>query len=266
MRLAFCFMSNKPANIYDLEKNFIYTCENSCIDSFSVNLLTNPPVSSLFVHSVWNTKWTSYKSSEGTIDYFHLRQRSLMRDLNVDLLYVGDDDCKFKEGSTEVINQCCQYMKDNPDCGGVWLGGKFGGEGALHGDEIFIANKGSLATNRGIILRNRPILMDNRFHALGSCEDAVIGFTCLMQGYYIARRLNVSSIDNGSQEILTDDNKNINYNLKFIREKGIRAKISQIIGLWDSRTEWPKEIWSWYHKTCVTSGIHPIYDSKGDII
>jgi hypothetical protein len=244
MRLAFCFMSNSVTNIYDLEKNFIYTCDNSCIDSFSVNVLTNHAISSLFVHPTWNTKWISYKSS-GPIDYFHLRQSSLAMAENADFIYIGDDDFKFKEGSTEIINQCCEYLIKNPDCGGVWMGGKFGGEGALHGNEIFIANNGSLGTNRGIMLRNRPVLMDNRLHALGSCEDAVIGFTCLMQEYYIARRLNVSCIENGPQEILSEDNKNINYNLKFIREQGIRAKVSQVIGEWDSRTEWPKGIWKY---------------------
>ena len=264
MRLAFCFMSNSQLSIYELEKNFIYTCKDSCIDSFNVNVLTNPPVSSLFVHPIWNMKWINYKSS-GPIDYFHLRQSSLTMAENADLIYVGDDDFKFKEGSTEIINQCCLYMKYYPDCGGIWLGGKFGEEGARHKDKMFITNKGSLGTNRGIILRNRPELMDNRLHALGACEDAVIGFTVLMQGYYLVRRLNVSCIENGEQEILTEDNSNINYNLEFIRTKGIRSKVNQVIGQWDSRTEWPKPIWSLYRDACIKTGRTTRYTNEGII-
>jgi hypothetical protein len=267
MRLAFCFISNRPAYLYDLEKNFIYDINdpsNTCVSSFSMNILTNPPIPSLFVHPKWHTKWVNYNSNIA-VDYFALRQDSFTMANNADIIYMGDDDMKFKKGSTEIINKCCQYMKNNPTCGIIFLGGKFGGEGALHNDEIFIANKGSMGTNRGILIRNRPIIMDNRLHALGSCEELAMGLTALMQGYYITRRLNISEIEHESKGRISEDNENINYNLSFLRTKGIRSKIDLVIGKCDNREEWPKDIWPLYRKACIINGNHPIYTYEGEI-
>jgi hypothetical protein len=266
-RLAFCFLSNNLEKLYKMEKNFIYKNKDSCIDSFTVNVLVNPPVKNGYFHPKWKTKWTR-SFTDGPIDYFTLRQESLDMANHADLIYIGDDDFSFKEGSTEIINECCQYMINNLYCGAIYLGGKFGGEGAQRGDKIFIANKGSLGTNRGIILRNtgRDWLMDNNMHALGACEDATIAFSMLKNGYYIARRLNVSSIDSVSLGVISEDNENINYNLQFIKEKGIRYKVGQYIGTWDSRTEWPENIWSMYVDECAFFKRKAFYDRMGNIL
>jgi hypothetical protein len=185
---------------------------------------------------------------------------------NADVIFIGDDDMRFKKGSTEIINQCCQYMEDNPNCGIILLGGKFGGEGAHHGDEIYIANKGSMGLNRGIMIRNRPVMMDNRFYALGALDEVVICLTAMMQGYYVSRRLNISCIEHDNLGRISEDNPNIDYNLNYIRTKGIRSKIEKVLGKWESREEWPPGIWVEYRIACTMRDKNPVYDLDGSII
>jgi hypothetical protein len=268
MRLAFCFMSNKIEKLRHMHDHFIYDLNhvsNQCVDTFSVNVLTNPPIHREFSFLEWNFKWVDIRSHIAT-DFFTLRQESIKMAPYADIIYIGDDDMEFREGSTEVINHCTMYMENHKDCGAIYLGGNFGGEGAHHGGEIFISNTGSFGINRGVILRNRPELLDNRLHALGACEDAIMGFTALMQGYYIARKLNIQSIYHESAHRIGEDAEDINYNLPYIRNYGFRKVVGQVIGPWESRTEWPKDIWHLYLKKCKFFRCEPRYDENGSIV
>jgi hypothetical protein len=267
MRLAFCFISNQQEKLKELHDNFIYDIyheSNRCVSSFTVNVLTNPPISRAFYLGDWNFKWISIKSRNAT-DFFSLRQESIKMTLWADIIFIGEDDMKFLPGSTEVINQCVDFMRLNPQCGAIYLGGNFGGEGAMHDDEFYIANSGSLGTNRGIMLRNRPELLDNSLHALGACEDAIMGFTALMQGYWIARRLNIQSIIHENTHRISEDTPDINYSLPFIRNEGLRYSVGKIIGPWESRTEWPPNIFAHYRRACIVRGFTPRYTYEGEI-
>jgi len=173
-----------------MEKSFHYSLHDvsySDVDSFTRNILVNPPFPYMFHLPGWNCEYKTYNFRDA-IDMFMMRQDSFKMARNSDIIFIGDDDFEFMHGSTAVINQCCLHMTENLDCGAIYLGGNFGGEGDHHKNEIYITNKGHLGTNRGILVRNRKGMMDNRLHALGANFDSVIGFTCLLQGYYVARR------------------------------------------------------------------------------
>jgi len=270
MRLAFCFISNNNTNLMHLYYHFNYrmAVPPYIIDSYTMNVLINPPLS---YHNVkmdrWNVKWKCYESF-AAIDYFSIRQDSLEMAGNADLIFVGDDDFKFNEGSSEAINECCLYMERNKDCGAILLGANWGEEGKLHENEVYITNKGHLNTNRGIILRNRDRLrlMNNGFHALGAMEDSVISFTCLLDGYYIARRLHVPIEHIVERNTLSYDHDNADYNLKYLKAKGIWSKINKLIGPWKDQNIWPKGIWPYYRQMAMLNGFIPKYDVDGSLM
>jgi hypothetical protein len=211
----------------------------------------------------WNVKYKTYNFRDA-IDMFTMRQDSFNMAKNSDLIFIGDDDFTFKQGSTEVINQCCWYMTRYPTCGAIYLGGNFGGEGDYRKNEIYIANKGHLGTNRGIIVRKRKIILDNRLHALGANFDAVVGFTCLMQGMYVARRLHVP-IEHHTTQIMKEDHPNINYNLGYLRTHGIMSKVNKVIGEWKDHAVWPKNIFKLYRQAAMRNGRVFKYDVDGNI-
>jgi hypothetical protein len=268
MRLAFCFMSNNMKNMNSLYFNFKYNMNEPpyIIESYTKNVLINPPLFPDYQEEIplWNTKWRSYNSSPA-IDFFSMRQDSLEMAGNADVIFVGDDDFKFEEGSSEVINECCVYLEENPDCGAILLGANFGEEGKSHRDEIYITNKGHLNTNRGILVRNRLDIMDNRFHALGALEDSIISFTCLLDGYYIARRLHVPIEHVVERNTLRSDHHNINYDLDFIKNRGIWNKVTEILGEWEEQSIWPGMIWKEYRRACMVNGRIPKYTIEGCI-
>jgi hypothetical protein len=265
MRLAFCFLSNREDGIRNLNLNFQYDINAfpDIIDSFSKNILINPPIQYDAYISGWNTEWIEYHSAP-TIDMFSLRQDSLAMARNADIIYIGDDDMAFKEGSSEVINECCSYMQDNPDCGAIYLGGNFGGEGALHKDEIYITNKGHVGTNRGILARNRDEILDNRLHALGANFDAVVAFTCLLDGLYVARKLHVP-IQHYTTNIMKEGHKDIFYDLNYLRTKGIMARVNEVIGKWEDHAIWPENIFKYYRQAAMIAGYIPKYYEDGEI-
>jgi hypothetical protein len=264
MRLSFCFLSNNIQNFQNMDQSFHFSLnDNSCISSFTKNVLFNPPIARYCYIPNWNYKWKIYHSYP-TIDMFWMRQDSLYMAENADIIYIGDDDMEFKEGSTEVINQCCAYMQDNQDCGAIYLGGNFGGEGDFHKDEIYIANKGELGTNRGILVRNKPVILDNRFHALGAIFDCIVGFTCMMQGMYVARRLHVP-IEHFTTNILKENHEQLFYDLNYINKLGIRNKVNEVIGEWTDRKGWPPSIFTQYRQAAMKSGYYPKYDIYGNI-
>jgi hypothetical protein len=266
MRLAFCFMSNNMENILKLYDNFHYSITPPyVIDSYTVNMLTNPPVHRYFHPCVWNFKWKKYNTTMAT-DYFSMRQDSLKMADDADVIFVGDDDFVFNIGSSEVINECCLYLKRNVDCGAILLGANFGEEGAKHGDEIYITNNGHLNTNRGIIVRNRMNLMDNRFHALGAMEDSVISFTFLINGYYIARRLHVPIDHIVERNTLKVEHNNINYDINYLKQYGIWARVIAELDEWNEQSIWPKGIWRMYHHMAMVRGFTPRYTTDGEII
>jgi len=270
MRLAFCFISNNNTNLMHLYYHFNYrmAVPPYIIDSYTMNVLINPPLS---YHNVkmdrWNVKWKCYESF-AAIDYFSIRQDSLEMAGNADLIFVGDDDFKFNEGSSEAINECCLYMERNKDCGAILLGANWGEEGKLHENEVYITNKGHLNTNRGIILRNRDRLrlMNNGFHALGAMEDSVISFTCLLDGYYIARRLHVPINHIVERNSLFPGNINQNYDLDFVRKRGIWSKVVKTLGSWEDQNIWPMGIWQHYRQMAMVNGFLLTYDIDGTII
>ena len=157
------------------------------------------------------------------------------------------------------------YMMNNIDCGAIYLGGNFGGEGDSHKDEVYITNNKLLSLNRGIVLRNKTMNMDNRLHGLGWADETIIGFTNLMQGYYLARRMHVP-IDHDSKNWLSEDNENLNYNTEYIINEGIGAGINRVIGKWDKLDVWPKNIFNLYHQAAMIKGFRPKYDVDGSII
>jgi len=270
MRLAFCFISNNNTNLMHLYYHFNYrmAVPPYIIDSYTMNVLINPPLN---YHNVkmdrWNVKWKCYESF-AAIDYFSIRQDSLEMAGNADLIFVGDDDFKFNEGSSEAINECCLYMERNKDCGAILLGANWGEEGKLHENEVYITNKGHLNTNRGIILRNRDRLrlMNNGFHALGAMEDSVISFTCLLDGYYIARRLHVPIEHIVERNSLFPGNTNQNYDLDFVRKRGIWSKVVKTLGSWEDQNIWPMGIWQHYRQMAMVNGFLLTYDIDGTII
>jgi hypothetical protein len=262
MRLAFCFLSNNKEKFLAMNQSLCYTSSPySIIDSYTLNVLFNPPVSPDFKTIEWNCKWMQIYSKE-VFDMFSYRQASLKMAGNADIIFIGDDDFEFQYPSYSVIDDCAAYMWDNPDCGAIYLGGNFGGEGKLHGDEIYIANKGHLGTNRGIIVRNRPNLMENSLHALGANFDAVIGFTCLMQGYYVARRLHVPILHH-TKNIMEENHKSTFYDLNYLRKYGIMSKINEVIGKWTDHAVWPIEIFSLYRQAAMVNGRMLYYDIDG---
>ena len=268
MRLAFCFMSNNLGNFYALSRNFSYdmAAPPYVIDSFTKNALTNPPIFDHEELATWNCQWKTYNSFNA-IDYFSIRQDSLKMAGNADFIFVGDDDFKFRLGSSSVINECCRYMWENHDCGAILLGANFGEEGLMHEKEIYITNKGHLNTNRGIILRNnRQELMMNAFHALGAMEDSIISFTCLMDGYYIARRLHVPIDHIDERNSILTDHPNINYDKNYIVTQGIWSKVHKQLGGWYDQNIWPKGVWSHYHQMSMIRGFTPKYDYEGNIL
>jgi hypothetical protein len=265
-RLAFCFMTNNYNMFFKLYKNFNFKCNNS-VNSFTKNVLFNPPiVANNNLWDDWNVRWKSYYTEKYT-DYFSIRQDSLAMADNSELIFIGDDDFIFQEGSIKIIHECAEYMIKNADCGAIYLGAYFGDEYKKHGEEIYIANDGHLGTNRGIMLRNRKReLLDNRLHALGANEDFVIGFTCLLQGYYICRRLNVPIKHVRERNTLTEGNQYINYDTKYLREHGIMSKINTYIGEWTNQNIWPKNIFIEYCTAAQINGFFPKYRENGEII
>jgi hypothetical protein len=267
MRLAFCFLSNNVSKFFKMDTTFHYSLQNilsTCVSSFTKNVLFNPPMQYCDHWYGWNVKYKIYHF-RSVIDMFWMRQDSFDMAGHADLIYIGDDDMEFLTGSTAVINQCCAYMQDNPDCGAIYLGGNFGGEGYFHKDEIYVANRGALGTNRGILVRNRPELLNNKFHALGAMFDCAVGFSAMLDGYYIARRLHVP-IEHHTKSILTEDHKDKFYNLDYIRTHGIRSKIIKEIGEWKERSEWPEEIFRMYRQASWRKGFSPKYHQDGSII
>ena len=268
MRLAFCFMTNNIERLFSLKKNFIYDVNVApyIIDSYTLNVLTNPPIAPELFLKKWNVKWKKYHTESPAIDYFSIRQDSLDMAGHSELIYVGDDDFKTRDNFSEVINECFLYMYRNKDCGAIILGANFGEEGKLHGNDIYITNNGHLNTNRGIILRNREKLMDNNFHALGAMEDSVISFTCLMDGYYVARRLHVPVDHIVERNSLRENHENINYDFSFLKNRGIWNKVHNILGGWPDQNVWPKGIWKFYRRMAMVNGFVPRYDQDGHII
>jgi hypothetical protein len=268
VRLAFCFMSNDLRRAVGLSSCFNYTIHVPpyIIDSYTKNLLINPPMipNDVQLLSDWNVKWKCYNSGTAT-DFFSIRQDSLDMAGNSDLIYVGDDDFLFN-GASGIINECCVYMDEHQDCGAILLGANLGGEGEKHGNDIYITNNGHLNTNRGILVRNRHTVMDNRFHALGALEDTIISFTCLLDGYYIARRLNVPIKHSVERNTLMEDHKNQNYDLKFIQTRGIWNRVEEVLGEWPDQNFWPKGIWGEYRQAAMINGFEPKYDPIGEII
>jgi hypothetical protein len=265
MRLAFCFMSNTQSRLRDLLAYFNYDANLSpyVIDSYTQNILVNPPLQSdIYLYSNWNIKWVSYECAVYT-DYFSLRQDSLAMAGNADFIYVGDDDMRFFEGSSEVINECIKYMILNEDCGAIYLAANFGEEYKYHDKEIYVINNGHIGTNRGIILRNRPVLMDNRLHALGANEDFIIGFTAVMQGYYICRKLHVPI------EHPANNNRvgvSPNSNMDFMMSRGIMSKVNKFIGKWTDHNIWPENIFKIYRQEAMKKGFGFTYDTDGSIL
>jgi hypothetical protein len=269
MRLAFCFMSNDLRRAVGLDSTFNYTMAAPpyIIDSYTKNILINPPMilEDALLLPNWNVQWKRHNSFGATTDFFSLRQDSLSMAGNSDLIYVGDDDFLF-DGASSIINECCVYLEEHQDCGAILLGANLGGEGEKHGTDIYITNNGHLNTNRGILLRNRECLMNNSFHALGALEDTIISFTCLLDGYYIARRLNVPITHTVERNTLKEDHTNRNYDLKFIKTKGIWNRVTEILGEWPDQNIWPKGIWGEYRRVAMINGFEPKYDQEGEIL
>jgi hypothetical protein len=266
MRLAFCFISNNDDSLRELIKYFHYEMNIPpyVIDSYSLNLLTNPPLQSdMYFNADWNIRWKVY-ISHPTIDMFSLRQDSFEMAGNAEIIFVGDDDMRINYESSQTINECCQYMLEHPDCGAIYLGGNFGGEGDHHGDEIYITNKGHLSTNRGILVRNRPNILDNRLHALGANFDFALGFSYLIQGYYIARRLHVP-IDHLTNNIMRENHPNMFYDLTFLKSRGIMSKVNKLIGSWTDHSVWPEGIFAQYRQMAMVRGFTHKYDIDGNI-
>lgn len=236
----------------------------SVVSSFTKNVLFNPPIPYYDRWDRWNVKWKTY-NFRLHIDMFWMREDSLRMAEDADLIYIGDDDMEFKEGSTSAINQCCNYMQENPDCGAIYLGGNFGGEGDHHKDEIYITNKGHLGTNRGILVRNRDEeLLNRRLHAPGANFDAVIGFTALLQGYYIARRLHVP-IEHHTDNVMKEDHVDPFYDINYMKRYGIMARVNEVIGDWNDHAVWPENIFTFYRQAVMRNGWLPKYDVQGNI-
>jgi hypothetical protein len=269
MRLAFCTMSNNIERITEMDRNFNYHIyeDNNIVSSYTKNLLTNPPVPEYFYPIKWNCQWKIFHTNKPLVDYFSLRQASIAMADDADLIFIFDDDFVFLEESISAINQLCYYMFDNQDCGAIYCGGNWGEEGKEHGDEIFITNKGHLNTNRGILVRNGPLVMYEEFHGLGACEDWAIGFTCLMHGNYIARRLHFPIMHRIERNTLEVDHKNINYDIGYILTKGVLSQVMKVTkSKFDLSGEWPSGIWQMYRRMAMTTGQVPKYDVNGNII
>jgi hypothetical protein len=101
-------------------------------------------------------------------------------------------------------------------------------------------------------------VMDNRLHAVGACDDWVIGFTAMMQGYYLARKLYVP-IDHPVKTRLEGST------LEHLKTKGIFSKISEVIGPIEDPGIWPKNIFSLYRQAAMRNGFVCKYDVKGGI-
>jgi hypothetical protein len=262
-------MSNNLQNFYALGKNFNYdmAVPPYVINSFTKNILTNPPIYDAENLATWNYKWKSYNSFDAT-DYFSIRQDSLDMAGHADLIFVGDDDFKFRYEASKIINECCRYMLDNEGCGAILLGANFGDEGAKHNDDIYITNDGHLNTNRGIILRNRKgrSLMKNSLHALGAMEDSVISFTALLDGYYIARRLHVPIDHIVERNSIKIDHVNPSYDKNYLVKKGIWSKVHMQLGGWYEQAIWPKGLWREYRRMAMIRGFVPKYDEFGNIV
>jgi hypothetical protein len=273
MRLAFCFISNKKDNLLKLMAHFHYfITKNSCIDSFTKNVLINPPIQKdfpqqLFLGHDWNFKWKSYHMSS-YIDFFWLRQDAISMADNADFIFLGDDDMVFREGSSEAIDECCLHMKEHPDCGAIYLSDKFGNEYKTHDKEIYIINSGHISINRGILVRNREIAMDNRLHAVGACDDWAVGFTAMMQGYYLARKLYVPIEHPVVTRIgkMGDKGVNIGSDIDFLKTEGIFSKIDEVIGPIEDPGIWPKNIFRLYRQAAMLKGFVPKYDADGEMI
>jgi hypothetical protein len=263
MRLAFCFLSNNQEKFINMATSLCYSpTEYSNVYSYTLNVLLNEPFPRNYQNKEWNIKYMQIFSKD-VLDMFSYRQASLEMAGNADIIFIGDDDFEFTHKSYNVIDDCVTFMWDNPDCGAIYLGGNFGGEGALHGDEIYIANKGHLGTNRGIIVRNRKQdLLDNRLHALGANFDAVIGFTCLLQGYYVARKQHVP-IEHHTKNVMREGHENKFYDLNYLRKYGIMRKVNEVIGFWDDHAVWPVEIFAHYRQAAMVNGRMLFYDIDG---
>jgi hypothetical protein len=269
MRLAFCFMSNRLDCLRSLiNLDYDNNVPPYIIESYTKNILFNPPIrDDIYIDgSQWNYKWLAVHTGSPKIDYFTLRQASLEMAGNADLIYVGDDDFIFGPGASGVINECCLYMEEHLHCGAILLGANFGAEGAKHGNEIYITNHGHLNTNRGIIVRNRAPVMDSNFHALGAMEDSIISFTCLMDGYYIARRLHVPIEHFVTRNTLAEDHDNPNYDLKFIKHRGIWNRVEEVLGRWPMQEVWPREIFREYRQAAMINEWPARYQEDGTII
>jgi hypothetical protein len=254
-------MSNDVTDFYRMCDSFHFKSGNA-VDSFTKNVLFNPPVPPTNRWDDWNVRWKAYHSGEYT-DYFSIRQDSLAMAENADIIFVGDDDFIFQEGSSQVIDECCFYMDENKDCGAIYLAANFGDAYKSHGNEIYIINNGHLGTNRGIILRNREVMMWNEFHALGANEDFIIGYTCVLQGYYLCRKLHMP-IEHPANNNRIGTSKNSE--IDFLMSKGIMSKINKHLGYWADHNQWPEGIFKIYHKNALAIGWKPRYTADGEII
>jgi hypothetical protein len=106
--------------------------------------------------------------------------------------------------------------------------------------------------------------LDNRLHALGANFDAVVGFTCLLQGLYVARRLHVP-IEHNTTQIMKEGHLNLNYNLIYLLEYGIMAKVNEAIGKWEDHAVWPENIFQHYRQAAMRNGYDFKYDVEGNI-
>ena len=114
MRLAFVAISNRIEDAKKLNENYKYDINTPpyIVESYTKNVLINPPIPRDFYVEGWNCQWKIYHCSP-THDAFWMRQDALDMAKNAELIYICDDDMEFKDGASQWINECCVYMKDN---------------------------------------------------------------------------------------------------------------------------------------------------------
>jgi hypothetical protein len=246
MNLAFAMASNNPEQLAE----FMKTIKMAMIPDWSCRLYIAaqspltvsaladiPQVEGLELHVTFIPP--VYNKELGVIDMLTARRAVLsMVELEKDNDYIFwcDDDMRFANGtrsylrasSADRIYDSACYLDDNPNCGIVQHMTFFGGSQAAL--KIMPVKSGYFETGIGFLMRANDLPhIDPRFNFLGAGCDVIVYLTKIMNGYYVARNYNNPTRKRPTKQVVPG-NPNRHYDLNFIQQYGMIAKIKEITG------------------------------------
>lgn len=165
----------------------------------------------------------SYKDENGLINYAQARLDCFALLEDCDYIFMCDDDFIFKQGkeysSADRLEDCVQFMNENPQCGLIRQCGFLGG--SSYGRSITVNYNRSFDTARGFLIRPAGKFIHDGLFEKGACEDAMIAFTKIIQGFTIYNAFNCPTIKDKTTKMNAG---NINYSEEFLRMCGFHKR------------------------------------------